>query len=187
MLDLRLRGVLDPGLDVRLDFGLVGALDVRLVLSGDVGLELGAGPFPGTCGEGLCSGRVGGAHRRVVSPLELGNLGRSVVEPVRGPDPVEAPAQPLQVLAPEPVPVTHAARTPVGGAVGFDGQDHPVGIVGVGRGEVDPVSAYARELLEERGIRAGYLATGMARWDELFLSPAAPVLLRGLTITPTTE
>ena len=43
----------------------------------------------------------------------------------------------------------------------------------------------ARELLEERGIRAGYLATGMARWDELFLEPAAPVLLRGLTIAPT--
>ncbi len=43
----------------------------------------------------------------------------------------------------------------------------------------------ARELLEERGIRAGFLATGMARWDELFLEPAAPVLLRGLTITPT--
>src|SRR5580658_8271153 len=43
----------------------------------------------------------------------------------------------------------------------------------------------AKELLEERGIRAGYLATGMARWDELFLEPAAPVLLRGLTITPT--
>src|SRR5215469_12323601 len=43
----------------------------------------------------------------------------------------------------------------------------------------------ARELLEERGIRAGYLAIGMAKWDELFLQPAAPVLLRGLTITPT--
>src|SRR5207244_5611362 len=43
----------------------------------------------------------------------------------------------------------------------------------------------ARELREERGIRAGYLATGMARWDELFLQPAAPVLLRGLTISPT--
>jgi very-short-patch-repair endonuclease len=43
----------------------------------------------------------------------------------------------------------------------------------------------ARELLEERGIRAGYVATGIARWDELFLEPAAPVLLRGLTITPT--
>jgi very-short-patch-repair endonuclease len=43
----------------------------------------------------------------------------------------------------------------------------------------------AKELLEERGIRAGYLATGMARWDELFLLPCAPVLLRGLTITPT--
>ncbi len=43
----------------------------------------------------------------------------------------------------------------------------------------------ARELEEERGIRVGYLATGLARWDELFLEPAAPVLLRGLTITPT--
>jgi very-short-patch-repair endonuclease len=43
----------------------------------------------------------------------------------------------------------------------------------------------ARELAEERGLSASYLATGMARWDELFLYPAAPVLLRGLTITPT--
>jgi very-short-patch-repair endonuclease len=43
----------------------------------------------------------------------------------------------------------------------------------------------ARELEEERGIRVGYLATGLARWDELFLEPAAPVLLRGLTIMPT--
>jgi very-short-patch-repair endonuclease len=43
----------------------------------------------------------------------------------------------------------------------------------------------ARELAEERGLAASYLAVGMARWDELFLSPAAPVLLRGLTITPT--
>jgi very-short-patch-repair endonuclease len=43
----------------------------------------------------------------------------------------------------------------------------------------------ARELAEERGIRAGYLATGLAGWDELFLEPAAPVLLRALTITPT--
>jgi very-short-patch-repair endonuclease len=43
----------------------------------------------------------------------------------------------------------------------------------------------ARELLEERGIRVGYLAIGMARWDELFLEPCAPVLLRGLTISPT--
>jgi very-short-patch-repair endonuclease len=43
----------------------------------------------------------------------------------------------------------------------------------------------ARELQEERGIRAGYLATGLACWDELFLEPAAPLLLRGLTITPT--
>ena len=43
----------------------------------------------------------------------------------------------------------------------------------------------ARELQEERGIKAGYLATGLARWDELFLEPAAPVLLRPLTIAPT--
>jgi very-short-patch-repair endonuclease len=50
---------------------------------------------------------------------------------------------------------------------------------------VQAIHRKARELLEERGIRAGYLAMGLARWDELFLEPAAPVLLRGLTITPT--
>jgi len=50
---------------------------------------------------------------------------------------------------------------------------------------VQTIHRKARELLEERGIRAGYLATGIAHWDELFLEPAAPVLLRGLTITPT--
>ncbi|HTW02139.1 MAG TPA: AAA domain-containing protein, partial [Streptosporangiaceae bacterium] len=50
---------------------------------------------------------------------------------------------------------------------------------------VQTIHRKARELLEERGIRAGYLAIGLARWDELFLEPAAPVLLRGLTITAT--
>jgi very-short-patch-repair endonuclease len=50
---------------------------------------------------------------------------------------------------------------------------------------VQAIYRKARELQEERGIRAAYLASGMARWDELFLEPAAPVLLRGLTITPT--
>src|SRR4051794_10650165 len=50
---------------------------------------------------------------------------------------------------------------------------------------VQTIHRKAREILEERGIRAGYLAIGMARWDELFLEPSAPVLLRGLTITPT--
>jgi hypothetical protein len=49
---------------------------------------------------------------------------------------------------------------------------------------IQAIHRKARELFEERGIRAGYLATGMARWDELFLEPAAPVLLRGLTIAP---
>jgi hypothetical protein len=50
---------------------------------------------------------------------------------------------------------------------------------------VQAIYRRATELLEERGIRAGYLATGLATWDELFLEPAAPVLLRGLTIVPT--
>jgi very-short-patch-repair endonuclease len=50
---------------------------------------------------------------------------------------------------------------------------------------VQTIYRKAKELAEERGLAASYLATGMAHWDELFLSPAAPVLLRGLTITPT--
>src|ERR1700751_3309355 len=39
---------------------------------------------------------------------------------------------------------------------------------------VQVIHRKARELLEERGIRAGYLAVGLARWDELVLEPAAP-------------
>ena len=50
---------------------------------------------------------------------------------------------------------------------------------------VQTIHRKAKELAEERGINAGYLAIGLARWDELFLEPAAPVLLRGLTISPT--
>src|SRR5215467_3981238 len=50
---------------------------------------------------------------------------------------------------------------------------------------VQAIYRKARELAEERGLAASYLATGMAHWDELFLSPAAPLLLRGLTIVPT--
>jgi len=50
---------------------------------------------------------------------------------------------------------------------------------------VQAIYRKARELTEERGLSASYLGIGLARWDELFLEPSAPVLLRGLTITPT--
>ena len=39
---------------------------------------------------------------------------------------------------------------------------------------VQAIYRKARELQEERGIRAAYLATGMARWDELFLEVRRP-------------
>ena len=42
-----------------------------------------------------------------------------------------------------------------------------------------------RELDEERGINAGYLVAGMASWREDRKSPTAPVLLRALSLTPT--
>jgi very-short-patch-repair endonuclease len=50
---------------------------------------------------------------------------------------------------------------------------------------VQAIYRKARELAEERGLTASYLAMGMATWGELFLKPAAPVLLRPLTIMPT--
>jgi very-short-patch-repair endonuclease len=43
-----------------------------------------------------------------------------------------------------------------------------------------------KELSEERGIHAGYIAAGMASWREDRKSPAAPIILRKLSITPTT-
>ena len=42
-----------------------------------------------------------------------------------------------------------------------------------------------RELDEERGINAGYVVAGMATWQEDRKSPAAPVLLRALSLAPT--
>ena len=42
-----------------------------------------------------------------------------------------------------------------------------------------------RELDEERGINAGYVVSGMASWREDRRSPAAPVLLRALSLRPT--
>jgi hypothetical protein len=53
-----------------------------------------------------------GEHRvldgLLIGLLELGDLGLRVTEPVSRPDPVESPAQPLQVLAPQAVPVADA-------------------------------------------------------------------------------
>jgi very-short-patch-repair endonuclease len=43
-----------------------------------------------------------------------------------------------------------------------------------------------KELAEERGIHTGYVAAGMASWHEDRKSPAAPIILRELSITPTT-
>jgi hypothetical protein len=48
---------------------------------------------------------------------------------------------------------------------------------------VQAIYRKARELTEECGLAASYLATGLARWDELFLEPAAPVLLHKLSTT----
>lgn len=42
----------------------------------------------------------------------------------------------------------------------------------------------AREFQEERGVRVGYLAVGMASWDDETKKPAAPVLLRGMELVP---
>ena len=42
-----------------------------------------------------------------------------------------------------------------------------------------------KELDEERGINAGYVVAGMATWREDRKAPAAPVLLRALSLAPT--
>ena len=54
-----------------------------------------------------------------------------------------SPAEPLEVLTPQPVAVPHAAGLAIGRAVGLDGEHHPAGIVGVGSGEIHPVAADA--------------------------------------------
>ncbi len=88
----------------------------------------------------------------------------------------------LDLAAADPAALERFLRT---GSIRLTRLFHDVDIRADAIRRVQTIHRKARELLEERGIRAGYLATGIARWDELFLEPAAPVLLRGLTITPT--
>jgi hypothetical protein len=52
-------------------------------------------------------------------------------------------------------------------------------------GRLKEIHRKIRELDEERGINAGYVVAGMASWREDRKSPAAPVLLRALSLTPT--
>src|SRR6266700_4165732 len=88
----------------------------------------------------------------------------------------------LDLAAADPAALERFLRT---GSIRLTRLFHDVDVRADAIRRVQTIHRKARELLEERGIRAGYLATGIARWDELFLEPAAPVLLRGLTITPT--
>src|SRR6266536_5171735 len=69
---------------------------------------LGAGRFMRWGGR-----RIGCGDGAFVSVAQLGHLGLGIVEPVGGPEPVEAPAETLQVLAAQPVAVADAAGFPV--------------------------------------------------------------------------
>ncbi len=88
----------------------------------------------------------------------------------------------LDLAAADPAALQRFLRT---GSIRLTRLFHDVDVRADAIRRVQAIHRKARELLEERGIRAGYLAAGIAHWDELFLEPAAPVLLRGLTITPT--
>src|SRR5580658_7683976 len=88
----------------------------------------------------------------------------------------------LDLAAADPEALDRFCRT---GSIRLTKLFHDVDVRADAIRRVQAIYRKARELLEERGIRAAYLATGLARWDELFLEPAAPVLLRGLTIMPT--
>jgi very-short-patch-repair endonuclease len=88
----------------------------------------------------------------------------------------------LDLAAADPDALDRLLRT---GSIRLTRLFHDVDIRADAIRRVQAIYRKARELTEERGLAASYLATGLARWDELFLEPAAPVLLRGLTITPT--
>ena len=103
-------------------------------------------PAPGLlrCARGLrVAGRAAPRGPRSRRRCGAWPVPRRVGEPGGGPEPVHAPAEPLQVLLAQPVAVTHAARVPVARAVGLDREDHPRRVVGVRGREVDPVAADA--------------------------------------------
>src|SRR6266487_5859027 len=133
------RAIGPADLAVRLDQVEVAAGAWRCGLFGSHGRGRFGGGRVGPGGPGRtstacrrCTGPFGGGHvgcRSVVGGANLGDLGLRVAEPVGGPEPVETPAETLQVLAAQPVAVANATRRTVRSAVCLDGQNHPVGLV----------------------------------------------------------
>src|SRR5439155_5413482 len=86
---------------------------------------------------------VSGADGVVVGGDGFRSAGVFVVEPLAGPDPVEAPALPFELFLAEPVAVAGAVGGVVGGTVAFDRQDVPAGLERVLGSEVVQVSGVA--------------------------------------------
>jgi hypothetical protein len=82
---------------------------------------------------GVADGLLEGLHQSL-------DLLLAAEEPVRGPDPVEAPAQCLQVLLPQAVAVTRGGGGVVAGAVAFDGQHVLAWAIRVREHEIDSVT-----------------------------------------------
>src|SRR5690606_34405596 len=77
-----------------------------------------------------------GAPIRLNSPFDFS---LPVHEPVRGPDPVEPPAQGLQMLLAQPVPVPGRRLRVVRGPVTLNGEHIPPRLLRMHGSEVDPV------------------------------------------------
>src|SRR5215472_4430408 len=71
----------------------------------------------------------------------------------------------LDLAAADPEALEKFCRT---GSIRLTKLFHDVDVRADAIRRVQAIYRKARELLEERGIRAAYLATGLARWDELF-------------------
>src|SRR2546423_7217361 len=66
-----------------------------------------------------------------------------VAEPLAGPHPVEAPAEPFEVFLSQSVAVPRARRAMVTVSISLDGQNHSPWLLRMHESEVDPVSGYA--------------------------------------------
>ena len=100
----------------------------------------------GSRGEGVVysnSRRFSSSRREAMTARNLSASRAGVVEPVRGPNPVQAPAKAFKNLLPQPIPVSRAFSGVVGCAVAFDTKHKAIWPIGMAHADVYKISSHA--------------------------------------------
>src|SRR6056297_2917186 len=135
---------------------------------------------------GQCSPALPGCLERCIDGLPQPlHLGAGVIEPVRRPDSMEPPAQPLEDLLAQPIPVPARLGGMIARAIALHAEDETIRPVGMPNAEIDPIAggAHLRDNLATKGLDlGGYVvlerALGFSRTPDLVRDMARGAILQ---------